>query len=263
MNRFAAGATVVGVIGAIVACGGDSSSPTASTSTASTSSAATTTTTTAPATTSTATGLPAMYARFQSGVTVSLSGMDVVLRTTDVPPHPSPYFGVGDARYVAPQAGMVVNPNRIIAQNIELRVPAAPAVAGTPRDTTLGTMGVAVNGVVLFNAYAAGMTPLDAEIRTFDQYNGHPQQQGVYHYHIDPVSITGGDATALVGVLLDGFPVYGAREMGGGAPTGLDSCNGHTTVTPDHPGGIYHYHVTAGFPYMSGCFKGTPGRATN
>ena len=45
--------------------------------------------------------------------------------------------------------------------------------------------------------------------------------------------------------------------------TDLDECNGHTTATPDFPDGIYHYHVTATFPYISGCYRGTPGSVTN
>src|SRR5215471_2931764 len=57
--------------------------------------------------------LPAIYSKFGNGVQVSLDGQTVVLKTTDVPDHPSPYFGVGNAGYEAPQPGMMVNPNRI------------------------------------------------------------------------------------------------------------------------------------------------------
>ena len=37
---------------------------------------------------------------------------------------------------------------------------------------------------------------------------------------------------------------YGPEEAGGAAPTGLDSCNGHTHANADFPQGTYHYHVT-------------------
>ena len=63
----------------------------------------------------------------------------------------------------------------------------------------------------------------------------------------------------LIGVLLDGFPVYGTKETTGAAPSSLDSCNGHTHATTEFPSGIYHYHVTAVSPYISGCYKGTAG----
>jgi hypothetical protein len=202
---------------------------------------------------------PAWYAKFQSAVTVSVEGTNVVLRSNGVPDHTSPYWGVGNALYEAPHAGMQVNPNLISTQSLVLRVPSAPQSA-TPSDTPLGPMGIAINGVALFNQYAAGRSPLANEILTFDRYNGHPQQTGQYHYHLEPLWLTSRDgAAALIGVLLDGYPVYGPQESGGALPTGLDTCNGHTHATPEFPAGTYHYHVTTNAPYISGCFAGKPG----
>jgi hypothetical protein len=37
----------------------------------------------------------------------------------------------------------------------------------------------------------------------------------------------------------------------------LDECNGRTGVTPEFPGGIYHYVVTDTWPYVHRCVKGT------
>jgi hypothetical protein len=37
----------------------------------------------------------------------------------------------------------------------------------------------------------------------------------------------------------------------------LDECNGRTGVTPEFPGGIYHYVVTDNWPYVHRCVKGT------
>lgn len=207
------------------------------------------------------TSLPAMYGQFY-GTQASLEGNVVVLRATSVPDHPSPYFGAGTANYEAPHAGMQVNPNRIVAQNMVLRIPVSPAVASASSDTPLGAMGVAVNGVALFNQYAAQRAPLTSEILSFDRYNGHPQQQGMYHYHIEPVYLTAQGSARLVGVLLDGFPVYGTRDSSGVTPSNLDACNGHVGATPEFPNGIYHYHIVANPPYIAGCFKGTPGTAS-
>ena len=220
-------------------------------------SAAATAPTTAAALTTTAT-LPAIYAKFGNGVRVSTDGTTVTLATTDVPDHNSPYFGVGNARYETPQAGMAVNPNLIAAQNITFRVPASPA-RGTASDTPLGPIGIASNGVVLFNQYAAGRTPLTSEIFSFDRYNGHPSPSNQYHYHVEPLWLTAAGKAVFIGVLLDGFPVYGPQEANGSAPTGLDGCNGHTAATADYPNGIYHYHVTSAPPYISGCFSGAAG----
>ena len=208
----------------------------------------------------TLTMLPAMYLEFGNGMTVSLDGQNVTLKTSDLPDHNTPYYGVGHAKYEAPQPGMVLAPNSIVTQNLTLRVPASPTSA-TASDTPLGPMGVAVNGVALFNQYAAGRMPLGAgEIQSFDRYNGHPSPSGQYHYHVEPLWITAAKgSSALIGVLLDGFPVYGTVDTGGGTPTNLDACNGHVGITPHFPQGIYHYHVTSATPYISGCFRGTPG----
>lgn len=37
----------------------------------------------------------------------------------------------------------------------------------------------------------------------------------------------------------------------------LDECNGRTGVTPEFPSGIYHYVITAGYPYIHRCVKGS------
>lgn len=41
----------------------------------------------------------------------------------------------------------------------------------------------------------------------------------------------------------------------------LDDCNGRFGVTPEFPGGIYHYYITAEFPVLSRFWKGTPDRS--
>lgn len=202
--------------------------------------------------------MQALYAQFTNGVQVSMGGSTVTLRTNDVPDHPSPYFGVGHPLYEAPHAGMFVNPHRIGEQNITLRVPAIPTVS-SPSDTPLGPIGVAVNGVVFFNQYAAGRQPLTFEIESFDRYSGHPAPGDTYHYHIEPRWLTRSSRTRLLGVLLDGFPVYGPLDSDGRTPTDLDVCHGHVSATPEIPDGIYHYHTTDTAPYISGCFRGIPG----
>jgi hypothetical protein len=246
-------AVLVTALAALVACGGSSAASV--TSPTAVSGATTTTPTTSGSSNASLTGI---YSRFRSAVTVSTSGSTVTLASQDVPDHVSPYWGTGNALYEAPHAGMQVNPFRIVAQSLTMRVPAAPAVSGMT-DTPLGPIGMAINGVALFNQYAAGRVPLTTEIVSFDRFNGHPSPSSQYHYHFEPVSITGGDPAGLVGVLLDGFPVYGPQDAGGVTPTNLDACNGHTGVTADAPAGVYHYHTTTAVPYIAGCFRGTAG----
>lgn len=38
----------------------------------------------------------------------------------------------------------------------------------------------------------------------------------------------------------------------------LDECNGRSGVTPEFPGGIYHYVLTDSYPFIGRCAKGTP-----
>ena len=228
----------------MVACGSESATPTS-----------TGTTTTTP--------LPAGYDKFTNGVSVRVDGSFVVVSTTDVPNHVSPYFGVGKAGYEAPTAGMMVNPNLISAQSYVFRIPAKPVAAASGADTPMDAIGVSLNGVVFFNQYAAGRTALGPEIVSFDRFNGHPAQRNNYHYHLEPYFLTGASKSALIGFMLDGFPIYGPNEISGGAAAALDSCNGHSHATTEYTAGIYHYHVVPVPPYLVGCFKGTPGTVTN
>ncbi|OGU01526.1 MAG: hypothetical protein A2W29_06895, partial [Gemmatimonadetes bacterium RBG_16_66_8] len=165
------------------------------------------------------TQLPDVFRNFTSDVTVSVEQGFVVLRSAGVPNHKSPYFQAGDARYAAytgTNPNFMLNPNRIAEQNLVLRIPVTPTVATTAQPTPLGPIGMALNGVPIFNQYAGPQQPLTREIDSFDQYNGHPQQSGMYHYHVEPLFITQTRGkSGLVGFLLDGYPVYGPVEDGG------------------------------------------------
>ena len=131
-----------------------------------------------------------------------------------------------------------------------------------------------------------------------DLNNAHAQPDGAYHYH-GPPPIFNGDATTvsgLIGFAADGYPIYGPyfddnntirtatssyqlktgnRPTGAGNPGGvydgtyrddydfvvglgdLDACNGMTV------NGQYGYYVTDGFPYIIGCYSGTPDPSFN
>lgn len=209
--------------------------------------------------------LPAVFAHFGASVQRSVEGDHVVLRANGIPDHRSPYFGVGDARYEAYNGSnprFVLAPGRIEEERYTFRIPLRPAAAPRHAATPLGPIGIAINGVPLFNQYNAQSRPLSVESDSFDQYDGHPTPTGQYHYHAEPWSITtarGG--SALIGFLLDGFPVYGPVENGRRVTNAdLDELHGHTGATADYPKGIYHYHVTDADPYINGAgFYGTPG----
>lgn len=212
--------------------------------------------------------LPDVFSKFSTAVQISTEGNYVVLKATGIPDHKSCYYTTTDSRYEAyngTNPNFMLNPNRIMQQSYTFKIPVNPVAATTHAATPLGPIGISVNGVPLFNQYAGPNQPLTNEINSFDQYNGHPQQTGQYHYHVEPLYITAQKGkSALIGFLLDGFPVYGPLENGTTlTSTNLDVYHGHTGVTADYPNGIYHYHITADAPYINGSgFWGTAGTVT-
>ena len=212
--------------------------------------------------------VPAVYKKIYGAKSIYISGSYVVITTTSLPDHKSPYYkGTQWAStlyeaYNGTNPLWSQNPNVIAEADLTFKIPLNPAGASSHSSTPLGPMGVAINGVPIFNQYAAGGSPLTGEVNSFDQYDGHPQQQGMYHYHAEPYYLTTNKGKdALIGFLLDGFPVYGPLENGKTITNAdLDAYHGHTTATADFPNGIYHYHTTSADPYINGNgFYGTAG----
>jgi hypothetical protein len=205
-------------------------------------------------------GVPSVYAKIYGATQIYLEGAYVVIKSNALPDHKSPYYqgtqwaSTKYEAYNGSNTQFAINPNRIASFTLTFKIPLNPTPAASPQPTPMGPMGVAINGVPLFNQYAAGQTPLAGEINSFDQYNGHPQMQGQYHYHAEPLFLTatrGRDA--LLGFLLDGYPVYGPLENGQTVAAALlDAYHGHTHATADFPNGTYHYHFSANAPYING-----------
>lgn len=205
-----------------------------------------------------------------TGLTVSINGNFVTFTTQNLPDHKSPYWPTNNALYEAyngSNSSFHLNPNRISSQNISITVPLNPAEASNKQATSLGPIGISRNGVVFYNQYAGpNNQALTNEINSFDQYLGHPQNAGQYHYHVEPTYLTsqfGNDA--FLGLLADGFPVYGPVENGKTITNAdLDAYHGHFSATVDFPNGIYHYHITPNEdPYINGNgYYGTPGNIT-
>ena len=219
-------------------------------------------------TTNTSSDVPAVYRKVYGATDTYIEGDYVVIKSNGRPEHKSPYY-LGTQwestlyeAYNGPNPNFVLNPNRIAQFSMTYKIPLNPAENSSHPSTPMGPIGVALNGVAFFNQYAGGGAPLTNEINSFEQYGGHPQQQGQYHDHIEPYYITGqkGDS-AILGFLLDGFPVYGPVENGETLTSSdLDVYHGHFGVTEDYPNGTYHYHFTNDAPYLNGDgFYGTPG----
>lgn len=214
----------------------------------------------------------AVYKKIYGATEIYEEGNFIVIKTNGRPEHKSPYY-TGTAwaatlyeAYNGTNTAWSQNPNKIAAFSYTFKIPKNPTSAATKSATPLGAIGVSLNGVPFYNQYAGpNNQALTSEINSFDQYNGHPQQQGAYHYHLEPSWLTalkGKDA--LLGFLLDGFPVYGPMENGKAVTNSdLDAYHGHTHATSDYPNGIYHYHITSTDPYINGSgFYGTAGTVT-
>jgi hypothetical protein len=204
----------------------------------------------------------------QDAVSYSISNGKVIISTTNLPDHKSPYYKDTEwhndlyADYAGSNSSFHLNPNRIAEQNVTFTITLTPKLALNKAQTPMGPIGVSRNGVVFFNQYAAGRSALDGEINSFDGSLGHPSINGMYHYHIEPTHLTdiyGEDA--FLGLLTDGFPVYGPMENNIIiSSSDLDDYHGHISATKEFPNGIYHYHITADAPYLNGDgFYGTAG----
>ncbi len=224
-------------------------------------------TTTLPTTT---VAVPAVYSKIYGATSITNDGTYITIKTKDLPDHKSAYYPTSNALYEAYSGttfGGVTfskNPNSIIEQTTTFKIPVNPKLDAAHSATPLGPIGISLNGVPFFNQYAGPSQPLTSEIVSFDKYYGHPQQSGMYHYHVEPLYLTTVKSTksGLLGFLLDGFPVYGPQEEDGTIVTNamLDVYHGHTHKTIDFSAGSYHYHFTAEAPYLNGSgFYGTPG----
>ncbi len=194
-------------------------------------------------------------------VTAVKSGDNVSITTLNLPNYSSYYWGSSSPYFEAMPSGNSPNPNTIKSQNLVFTIDLTPTANGGTTASGLGPVGVAINGVVIYNNQAAPPDTLTEELVTMDAGTGHPTNTGQYHYHTEPKKLTNDDAK-LVGIMRDGFPIYGKREESGALATGLDAAHGHTHATTLFPSGIYHYHVTDADPYIMEVYRGTPGNLT-
>lgn len=216
--------------------------------------------------------IPEVYKKVYGASSITSDGTYIIIKSNGMPDHKSVYYGTSNELYenfsgtTAGGYTFTKNPNSIASQTLTFKIPLNPKEASVHAATPLGPIGVALNGVPLYNQYAGPNQPLTNEITSFDQYWGHPQRTGQYHYHLEPLYLTTVKATksSLLGFLLDGFPVYGPLENDKKVTNDmLDAYHGHTHATTDYPNGIYHYHITDADPYINGSgYYGTAGTVT-
>ena len=184
-------------------------------------------------------------------------------------------------------------PNGLKEQKYTWTVPLKPVkkAKSTSIETRMGTLGFTVTGIPIYGPME-GPVPQDSAFGDpvynglLDSCGGHTGYNSDYHDH---TLITTSECNLakrrVLGYAIDGFPIYNSfgctnksctktvKVTSGYVKTGnpvsnawkaytyraskkagqLDACNGR--VGPD---GTYGYHATSGFPYVIGCFSGTP-----
>ena len=188
-----------------------------------------------------------------------------------------------------------ITPNPLVELNRDYRMPLNPKLAERPSPLPLlGPSGVAINGIPLFGPNEGPVPrpgfgdPIYNAI--MDSCMGHTARQ--YHYHAlvetcFDVAREADEPSPILAFGWDGFPIYGPfgcrdeecseiieykssweqlrepridawdayRFIPKDGVEYLDRCNGHSG---DDQGGAYHYHATATWPYIMGCFSGEP-----
>jgi hypothetical protein len=206
---------------------------------------------------------------YKSAVTLSSDGTSVTMKSNGTPNHVTPYWGEGNTLYEAQTTGQTVNPGTLQAQVFVMTIPLNPVAATTKEETSLGPIGMALNGVAIYNDREGGNVPVDAgTLTSFDRAGAHSGPGGLYHYHFNG-DFTSDDDAKLIGWLRDGFPIYGRQDTNGTYPSDLDTNGGHIGATTEYPDGIYHYHcsnvnyMNSGFYVLkAGSYYGTKGTFT-
>ncbi|MBC7462788.1 MAG: YHYH protein [Actinobacteria bacterium] len=186
-----------------------------------------------------------------------------------------------------------MTPNSLKEQEWVWRIPLSPKIAEKSRSirNVLGTLGFTVSGVPIYGP-TEGPSPASEAYgdpvynKVLDACGGHTGPASEYHHHAISLTLACNLAQQVVlGYALDGFPIYsnigcldkactqtvkltsGYTQIGdpksyswnayvyvnSNKNSVLDECNGRI-----QPNGTYGYHVTSTFPYIIGCYKGTP-----
>lgn len=195
-------------------------------------------------------GIPtpvAGFDTFSEFVTTYRDGDEWVVECKSLPNHPL-MVGIRNWQQQVPI------PQSHLGQNA-WRLPVLPTIAVRPLSARnaffRGAIAIAVNGTPIFNP----MKNRDEDVylgNELDQWGGHCGRSDDYHYHVAPLHLqeTVG-AGQPIGYALDGFPIFGEREIDGSPVGHLDDLNGHTDAN-----GGYHYHGTRTYPYINGGFRG-------
>ena len=239
--------------------------------------------------TTTTTALHAAFSAFdKDNVTIMIDGDEVVLESNGMPNHTSPYWSNTTERSAEdPRGGTLTTPaasenhalfveptvtsyEQMAPGNIDdfngsytLRVPLSPQKASSSSSTGLGSIGFAVSGGMIYNDEEGPNVPLDDAAGSLDYTGAHTGPQS-YHYHLETKAWSNDD-DALIGIIADGFFLYGRKcHSSGDYPTDLDASGGHSSITQHSDVAEYHYHIQNDlylnqyYILFPGDYQGTP-----
>lgn len=154
--------------------------------------------------------------------------------------------------------------------NLEVGIKRNPQLADKPTYTEPGPIGIAVNGVPIFDPSTQG--PIQAptgkpasamERGELDECGGHAGRGDDYHYHMAPkclIEDLGREAVDVkrqpIGYAFDGFPILalGWFDSANDIEDKLDECRGVKDAS-----GRYFYNAKSSDDYaILDCFSGTP-----
>lgn len=242
----------------------------------------------------TTTGMASLHLAFaefdEDNTDIMLSGNNVVIETNGLANHTSPYWSNTTERCATPPNGGEICTNSTTASNhplfveptettyqfmapgniddfngsYSLTISANPTLATSSTSTGLGAIGIAVSGANIYNDQEGPGVALDNAIGSFDYTAAHTGPQS-YHYHLEPKAFSDDD-DALVGIIADGFFIYGRQcNSTSTYPTDLDASGGHTSTTQHSDGASeYHYHIqnelylNQYYILFPGDYQGTP-----
>lgn len=196
-----------------------------------------------------------------SQVSITIEGDRRVIRSNSISEHDTGRF---------PNGG---NPNGISEQDVEFSIPLQPVMASRPTFYSLGTFGVAVNGVIIEPQAAEWYLgerdggwqydPLGGAIALgLDENHAHVQPDGTYHYHglptglLTTLGLDPHQESPLVGWAMDGFPIYARYADDSGSVRELASSyrlkSGSRPSGGDQPGGTYDGTFLEDWEYVAG-----------
>lgn len=240
---------------------------------------------------------------YEANVTITLDGETCTLSSNAVPNHDFGIEGGFVNAFFEQTQTYTISANPVAADAptpLSLRTDNAVFLNGVKLDQlAAGCFGVGNGFIGCFEMDTPYRYDPMSPTNDFgtDAHNAHTQPDGSYHYHGNPMAmfqqVDPTVASPVVGFAADGFPIFGSfindngtiraakssyklkEGVRPGGPGGtydgtfiddwvyvegsgdLDACNGMSQS------GIYGYVVTNTYPWVMGCFTGTPNPSFN